>query len=271
MARIRSIKPELLSDEKTAGLDDSAWRLFVSLLLLADDYGNLRANAKQIEGMVFWGAGPRDVERLMTSLVACGLVRPYTVRGQSYAAIAGWAKHQRVDHPGISLIPTEGHAAQEAITHTYSESSRGSRETLAESPRASRLIGSDLIGSERIRDRDEKRPAAVRAKVKPQSDPRTGQVFGWFRSAWEAVYGPGWVPEPGINKNVAAMLAGLDSLPDPAVEVAKLPEAMSRFVADRAPFVVAARHPLRLFCSDLNKYRLASAPKLEAPSKYRDL
>jgi len=38
--RIRCIKPELLEDERTAGLSHEAFRLFIGLILLSDDEGN---------------------------------------------------------------------------------------------------------------------------------------------------------------------------------------------------------------------------------------
>lgn len=44
MARIRTLKPEILEDARTAGLSDAAFRLFVAMIVLADDHGNLRAD-----------------------------------------------------------------------------------------------------------------------------------------------------------------------------------------------------------------------------------
>ncbi len=106
MARIRSIKPELLEDERTAQLTNGEWRLFVSLLLLADDYGNLRANPKQVGGTVFWGTDEKvDVAGMMDVLELAGLISLYNVRGQTYAHLCGWSKHQKVDKPGKPLCP----------------------------------------------------------------------------------------------------------------------------------------------------------------------
>ena len=51
--RIRSIKPELLEDEKAAALSDAAWRLFVSSWLLADDYGCFRAGPRYLAALVW--------------------------------------------------------------------------------------------------------------------------------------------------------------------------------------------------------------------------
>ncbi len=126
MGRIRTIKPELLEDERTASLAHEEWRLFVSLLLLADDYGNLRGNPRQIAGAVFW-ARDADVAQALDGLVVSGLVRAYTVRGQEYLAIAGWAKHQKVDKPGKPHCP----GPEEADEGVVESVSRKPRESLA--------------------------------------------------------------------------------------------------------------------------------------------
>jgi hypothetical protein len=111
MPRIRTLKPEILEDAATAGLSDAAFRLFVSLIVLADDYGNVRADARWLLGQVWWahGTSPRVAEFLReTSDV--GLVGVYTVRGQIYASILGWGKHQRIDNAGKARVPSPNDA-----------------------------------------------------------------------------------------------------------------------------------------------------------------
>jgi len=107
--RIRTIKPELLEDAITARLSHLEFRLFVSMILMADDYGNLRATQSLIVGSAFWGTGDSaaDVESAMAELEEVGLVRTYELRGQLYAHVCGWAKHQRVDKPGKPRVPAE--------------------------------------------------------------------------------------------------------------------------------------------------------------------
>lgn len=104
--RIRSIKPELLEDDKTANLSHEGWRCFVSLLLLADDYGNFRAHPSLLEGAIFWGCpSAQGIGRLLRELGEVGLVTVYSVRDQTYGHINGWARHQRVDKPGKPRCP----------------------------------------------------------------------------------------------------------------------------------------------------------------------
>lgn len=139
MARIRSIKPEILTDERTAGRTDAAWRLFVSMITLADDQGNLHANPDLLSAEVFWARGePRDVRSLLTELEVAGLIRFYRVRGQSYVQLLGWSKHQKVDHPGRPIVPGPEQADQDQTGKTKEEQhtrramdSRDPRETLA--------------------------------------------------------------------------------------------------------------------------------------------
>ena len=73
--RIRTIKPELLEDAKTAKLSHEAWRLFVSSILLADDYGAFRAEPGFLRGTVFWGS-EADVHQAISEIVTVGLWRP---------------------------------------------------------------------------------------------------------------------------------------------------------------------------------------------------
>lgn len=102
--RIRSIKPELLDDNKACDLSDTAWRLFVSSWLLADDHGNLRADRRYLASQV-WQDTTRDADAPLHELAKAGLVRVYCVRGSRYANIPGWARHQRIDNAGKPRVP----------------------------------------------------------------------------------------------------------------------------------------------------------------------
>lgn len=103
--RIRSVKPELLEDEAVATLSHGAWRLFVSLFLLADDYGNARGDARYLNGAAFWGV-TMSVDEVTSLLIEMEkLVVVYDARGQRYVSLRGWEKHQRVDHPGKPRVP----------------------------------------------------------------------------------------------------------------------------------------------------------------------
>jgi hypothetical protein len=144
VARIRSIKPELLEDEKAAGLNHLEWRVFVSLFLLADDYGNFRAAPGRVSGAALWSHPGENVGAVLEHLRTVGLIRLYSVDGQLYGHLNGWEKHQKVDHPGKPSCP---------FPPATEDDSRESREGLAKVPEtvAPDRKGMDRKGEERER------------------------------------------------------------------------------------------------------------------------
>jgi hypothetical protein len=104
--RIRSLKPELIEDEKVGPLSDTAFRLFASLITLADDHGNCRAEPRWLQAQIWWGhESPPNVLSALIELWKAGLIEPYGVRGGAYCHIRGWGKHQRIDNAGKHKVP----------------------------------------------------------------------------------------------------------------------------------------------------------------------
>jgi hypothetical protein len=104
--RIRTLKPEILEDEKTAGLSDAGFRLFTSLVLLSDDWGNMRGDVRWLEGQVWWAHAERpNVLKLLIELSNAQLIVAYGVRGGTYLHLRGWEKHQRIDNRGKNRVP----------------------------------------------------------------------------------------------------------------------------------------------------------------------
>ncbi len=113
VGRIRTLKPELLTDAKTARLSDTAWRMFVSALLLADDAGRLPADDVVVGGQVFPGRSFTEASRALVELSKASLVDLYEVRGQRYAEIRGFTKHQKIDRPSGPKFPAPSEAIVE--------------------------------------------------------------------------------------------------------------------------------------------------------------
>ncbi len=133
--RIRSLKPELLEDDRTASLSHVAFRFFVGAILLADDYGNLRGTLQLLDGQIYWGTDrPHgQAEIALRELVSAGLVKVYSVRGSPYVSIVGWSKHQKVDHPGKPRVPGPQDIDSTPTPGFSRESSRDSPEDSRES------------------------------------------------------------------------------------------------------------------------------------------
>ncbi len=104
--RIRTLKPEILERERTATLSSDAWRLYVSLIVLADDFGNAAAIHPRLHAAVFWGCPhPVAVKDLIEELVAAGLISKYSVKGEPFLSILGWSEHQQISHRGKPRVP----------------------------------------------------------------------------------------------------------------------------------------------------------------------
>jgi hypothetical protein len=142
---------------------------------MADDHGRFRATPKYVEGQVFWARETlASVSDLFRELVEAGLVELYTVRGQEYGVLTGWAKHQKVDKPSKPRCP----GPNEAETPSKSSIVDDPRETLA---RPSRGSAEELAPDHDHRPRpttddqgppeDESEPASLPAasEVRPSS------------------------------------------------------------------------------------------------------
>jgi len=204
MARIRTIKPELLEDEKVARLTHIQWRLFVSCLLLADDYGNFRADPERIRGAVLWAFKAENVAGALDGLVATGLLSRYDVDGQSYAHVMGWGKHQKVDHPGKPSCPPWVTGSQDSVA----TSSRESRDTVAPDLKGS---DQDLIGPGPGRDSAEPASTPTSAPTVPPplasfpcvgSGPKTWELTAKQQEEWARLF-----PGVDVARELKAALA----------------------------------------------------------------
>lgn len=251
MARIRSIKPELLEDEKTAKLSHLEWRLFVSLLLLADDYGNFRASPGRIQGAAFWGRSEGDVSAALETLSRERLIRLYSVDGQAYGHVRGWSKHQKVDHPGKPSCPAP---PEETATP-----SRESRESLAESPSVSRLIGSDLKGLDLKGEEGRGVPARDPSGMAALALWSAPEWLSLFKRIWgehyrRLTYGQG-AEDSKATGDFGDMLAGIPV--EERLEAQNRAAAMIReYLADTSPGRVKASHPWKWFVAAFNSLRV---------------
>lgn len=108
--RIRSIKPEILDDEEVSSLSDEAWRLWVSLWLLADDFGNSRAGDRYLAALV-WQDSTRSprISEILRELRKARRVELYENGGERFAHIRNWEKHQRIDNAGKARVDGPEH------------------------------------------------------------------------------------------------------------------------------------------------------------------
>ncbi|MCK6983884.1 hypothetical protein L8T69_24525, partial [Enterobacter roggenkampii] len=117
MARIRTIKPEFWTDEKVVECSFEARLMFIGMFNFADDKGNLVRSPKRIKMQIF-PADMIDCEPLIKELSAAGLISEYSVSGVEYIHIDGFSKHQKINRPSATTIPTPEDVADNSRKQT---------------------------------------------------------------------------------------------------------------------------------------------------------
>ena len=108
MARIRTIKPEFWSDTTISKMSIFTAFFYVALWNFADDAGRGRANAKELNGIVF---SKRDdvensqVEDALIELSDAGRIILYMDGDDRLFQICKWAEHQVINRPSKSKFP----------------------------------------------------------------------------------------------------------------------------------------------------------------------
>lgn len=131
MPRIRTLKPEHRAHRKVGPLSDRDYRLWVSLILEADDEGRLVVDTRQIRA-VTWPYGSNIslsmVEASLSRLEALGLLMRYRVGAVEYACFPSWHDHQVINRMRPSSLPAPHGAFTEHSLNThgaFTEHSRG--------------------------------------------------------------------------------------------------------------------------------------------------
>ena len=110
--RIRTIKPEFAESESIGKLSRDARLLFLQLLTVADDEGRLRAAPRLLAGKLYPydDDAPSLIEGWLAELDANQHIIRYAAGGNHYAQITNWAKHQKIDRPSKSKLPSPDQA-----------------------------------------------------------------------------------------------------------------------------------------------------------------
>lgn len=107
MARIRSIKPSVWSDQRFTALSLQARLLCLGMISNADDDGRLIASGAALIGVIF----PHDdlttrmVEKWRDEIHKAGLVVIYQQGHGTYAYFPNWTKHQLIRKHMKSTLP----------------------------------------------------------------------------------------------------------------------------------------------------------------------
>ena len=106
----RVIKETIRTSESLNNLSDFEFRLWIGLLVSADDAGRGDARPAIIKGSVFplrERVTVKDVDAALHGLAANGCVSLYKVGGKPYYWFPTWAAHQRIDRAKPKFPPPE--------------------------------------------------------------------------------------------------------------------------------------------------------------------
>ena len=110
MAKIRSIKPSFWEDEKIGSLPVEARLLYIGTWSFADDNGVLRGSPAYLRSQIFpydETVTAADVRRWVSTLVAGGMVVPFTYNGERYLVVRRFRDHQKIDaRYATELVPS---------------------------------------------------------------------------------------------------------------------------------------------------------------------
>jgi hypothetical protein len=123
--RIRTIKPEFWSDEKTGKLSMQAALLFLAMLNCADDKGRLRGSPALLKAQAFPYRPEIDIEAALAELLSVRLVRPYKSGGQTYLEVINFLKHQVINKPSKKTLMPEPESFETIEENTHYGSTTG--------------------------------------------------------------------------------------------------------------------------------------------------
>lgn len=128
MARIRTIKPDFPQSESMGRISRDARLLFVQLWTFADDSGRSRGSSRMLASVLFPfdDDAPNLIDGWMAELERESCVTRYMVDGTTYLQIKNWEKHQKIDKPSPSKIPSAPEKSE--IAHSFREPSLNIRE-----------------------------------------------------------------------------------------------------------------------------------------------
>ncbi len=174
MARIRTIKPEMWTDEAFVECSSNARLLFVAGLNFATDHGVLPCSARQLKMQCFPGDN-LDVWPLIVELVDAGLWVPATAPdGTEVLLIRSFSQHQRIDKPHPK--PKWGDPAEwdsGSVHGVLPEDSSSARRTVDERSTPKGMEGKGMEGK-----------GSTRATSRRTTDPRIVDAFDRMWDVW---------------------------------------------------------------------------------------
>ncbi len=149
MPRIRTIQPNFAQSPSMSRVSHEARLLFVLLWTLVDDAGRAKAAPGALALMLYPSEPemPQFLPAWLDELEREGCIERYVIEDVGYLRIVNWRKHQKIDHPTASKLPSSL-TERERDSRIAREGSRRLRE------KASKVLNEQdlLVEIERIRE-----------------------------------------------------------------------------------------------------------------------
>jgi hypothetical protein len=131
-ARIRTIKPDFWDDDKVASVSRPARLTFLGLIsAMSDDEGRCRGNPRVVRAAAYPlddDVSADEIDSHLEELRKQRLIVRYAINGQQYIQVVNFTRHQRIQKPSPSQIPSM--CSTDAIV--VSDESRSTMGTIAE-------------------------------------------------------------------------------------------------------------------------------------------
>lgn len=248
MPRIRTVKPEFWQDDRIGTLSHGARLLALSVLNFADDKGRFKATVLRLKVFTFpydESIRPEEVGKFLKELIGIRYLIEYSVNGETAYQIRSFLKHQQIQHPTKSRLPSP------ARIHV-NEDSMNVHGALTDNSMEDQGSGK---GKDQGKERKGKELKDLSGRAKrADTDPRVKTFVDWYFRRFVEITGTAYHVSGGKDgKTVKQLLGTFDLL--------ELERRADAFLASRDPFVLKAGHTLGVFASMVNRF--APPPKGE--------
>lgn len=104
MPRKRMIDPEFWSDEEIGSWSIKARLFYIGLWNFSDDEGRFKAHDNLLKSQIFPYDDKIDINKIKSEITS--KIHWYEVNGLRYGVLCNFLKHQRIDRPQPSKLPT---------------------------------------------------------------------------------------------------------------------------------------------------------------------
>jgi len=230
MARIRSIKPELWSDQKIATLSHSCALFFIGLWNFCDDEGKCENSPKQLSlRMPIFR--PENVRLWIGSLSAHGLLQVSS--DSAWLRVTNWS-HQKIDRPRLPKVKAEDIQWLDVGHSTKPRESSSS------------IRRKDRIGSDRIGSGSDVVTAPPKAVATPSDLALNSEIWKAYSEAYFMRYGTEPVRNASVNSQIKQIGQRLGK---------ESPDVVRFFVSHNNAFYVRGLHKVGMCLADCESIR----------------